>query len=245
MKHISLALLGCLIGTMPVRALAEEPDAFAEARRDALIEHASSLPGYGQISGVALEEMDGDRRLEAIVISAENCDPEYGCAWMAFSDAPEGWKTIGRGYAHEVSFHKPSGSENYLIDTDGVKWVYRGGKEIALSTGELARKRPLRPTEEDYAFLAEARPQFDDRAEMDLVRYEIDIDLDGEPETVLVIRGLRYGMGTSGRPYLILDGDRNILVDGATPDLPIIFPAEGAGVIVNPAPAGLQILELR
>lgn len=245
MKHTTVALLGCLICAMPALAIAEGPDAFIEARRDALIAHVSTLPGYGRISGTALEDMDGDRRLEAFVVSAENCDAEYGCAWMAFSDAPEGWKTIGRGYAQEVSFHRPSGSDDYVIDTDGVRWVYRGGKEIALSTGDLARKRPLRPTEADYAFLSEAKPEFDDRAEMDLVRYEIDIDLDGAPETVLVIRGLRYGMGTSGRPYLILDGDRNILVDAAAPDLPIIFPAEGAGLIVNPAPAGLQILELR
>lgn len=268
MKRTSIALLGLLVLNVPAhadehgshendhgdngRAIAMEhaaedelPQVFIEARRDALIGHASTLPGYEQISGVTIEDMNGDRRLEAIVVSGETCETDYGCAWTAFSDMPDGWQAIGKGYAQAVSFLKPAGSDNFVIDTDGVQWVYRGGKEIALSTGGLARKRPLRPTEADYAFLAEAKPEFDDRAEMNLVRYEIDIDMDGKPETVLVIRGLKYGLGTSGMPYLILDPDQNILVDSAAPDLPVIFPQEGAGLIVNPTPSGFQILEVR
>lgn len=264
----SLAVIGFIACTLPAAAFAQDPDmrdpgdngrgiaaenvedegmpqAFIDERRDDLISVASALPGYARISGVALEEMDGDRRLEGIVVSSEDCSEQYGCAWTAFSDAPEGWKQIGKGYAHEVSFFRPAGDDGYVIDTDGVQWVYRGGKAIALSTGEIGKKRPLSPRDGDYEVLAKVKPEFDSREEMDLVRYEIDIDLDGTPETVLVVQGLKYGLGAVGRPYLILDHVGNVLVDSASPDLPVIFPGKDGGLIVNPVPSGLQILELR
>lgn len=142
-------------------------------------------------------------------------------------------------------FFEPTDGGGAVINSDDVIFAYSGGRSIYMYGHMLAGKHPTKGTQEELAWLAE-NTDYTETSEVRLEKFVADLNGDGSPERIFIIGGIYYLAGAAGNPYVIVDADDDIIIEGRSPDGPRIFPkSEGSGsIVVNPLPAGMQVFEI-
>ena len=201
----------------------------------------SEMPDANLVTRITHQPMDAGYLKEALVEFGDECDATDGCRWLAFSEYKDGWRAIGEGRAHQVSFSEVDGG--HQINADGMRWDFKGGDEITLAPGLLAGKAPM-PADPRFLQLLAEKTQYKLTDQIRLEKYAVDINNDGADEILLMIGGSYYAAGSWGTPYVIFDATDQPVLSSITSDLPKIFPWGAGAIVVDAVPAGLVVHEI-
>lgn len=225
-----MAVAASLLGVTP--AAASPMDAFRTA-----IERFAETHG-----AVRAEMLDLNRNglVEVLLVQDDPCGPD-GCAWSLLAQGA-GIEEVASGVGLRIDLvsTEPSGG---LLEVDGVTWalieggLFPFGDAIGLSLNRATASRELRAIQ--------ALPGFSDVALEDIRTWSFTYPMSGQIQNahVHVIMTWDLQVGTWGSPYVVLDNDGGLLLEGVSTDVPRIFPAlEGDGfTVVDVVPAGFQI----
>lgn len=227
---MALVLTASLAGAIP--AGASPMDAFRPA-----------IESFAESHGAARAEMlDLNRNglAEVLLVQEEPCSPD-GCAWSLLAqDGDVREVAAGVGLDIDLVPTEPAGG---LLEVDGVTWalidggLFPFGDAVGLSLNRATSSRELRAIQ--------VIPGMSDVAIEDIRTWSFTYPVDGETRHahVHVIMTWDLQVGTWGSPYVILDTDGGVLLEGVSRDVPRIFPAvTGNGfTVVDVVPAGFHI----
>ena len=182
---------------------------------------------------------------EFLALEAGACTEDV-CAWALFAFDGEAVREVASGEGMSVHLEptEPAGGVLYV---DGITWAFDGhqvypfGDEISTAMsrpptmGEMATLRAI----EDYAELTAA----------DVMAWTFAYMHGGDRAYghVLSVTAWDHQIGTWGSPYVILDGDGNVVTESFSADYPRIFPDldQGGFIVVDVYPAGFGIEAFR
>ncbi|MCW3784657.1 hypothetical protein [Defluviimonas salinarum] len=233
----SLALLAAFPALAEAAASGFEPPA-------GLLEAIDAVAAGREILETHFLDMSGSGQPEALVELGGDC-PDGLCDWSLVALTDAGWTEVGVGSAREVGFEETEGG-GAVVNSDGVTWAYSGGAGIYPWGDLLQGARSDTASGEDLALIA-ASSKYTETEKMRVDRYTLDLNGDGADERIFLVGGLYYAAGTWGTPYLIYGSDGALILEGASADMPRIFPMpDGKGVqVIDVVPAGYMVNEIR
>ncbi len=203
-----------------------------------------AMPDSEMIRDVEYYDMSRNGYDEALVTMDRNCTEDGFCDWMLFALTDDGWRAVGNGSSRDVHFESTEDG-GAVLSADDILWAYSGDQSVYMWGDLLSGMRPEEATRDEYLLVAE-KTKYKEPAYMRLERYEVDLNGDGSPERIFMVRGIHYKAGQWGTPYVIVDRNDDIVLTSVTTDLPRIFPKSDApgSYVVNLVPAGLQVNEV-
>lgn len=239
-----------LLPAAAVSALLSASLAHAEAQAvqsavipDALVNLIDEMPDADQVASVSAFDMSQNGTPEGLVVLGDDCE-NSSCEWRLFAETQDGWRAVGSGVAKDA-FFEPLADGGAVINSDDITWAYSGGDTIYM-WGDSLQGAKLEPASDiEYSFIG-ANTEYTATPRVELSRYTIDLNGDGSPERIYLIGGLYYQVGMWGTPYVVVDGNDEVILTGISTDRPRVFPdKDGGSLVVNVVPVGIQVNEIK
>jgi len=232
----SISLVAILTAALSLPAVAQD----LEAMGDALFAEIQRIDAESGVRDIAYADLHGTG-VQSALVQTDACEEDV-CRWDLVAHDGGAYRVSGSSIAEEVRF-EPTEGGGQVIWSDGVTWAFNGN--WIMPWGSLLDDMPSRDgTEAEHRLVLEHKPFFDG-SDMHLTVYEAALLGNGWNQRAIFIGGLCCMAGPSGYPFMIVDHEGEILVEGTSIDAPQLFrKSSGDVAVISQGVSGYRIYEI-